>query len=307
MADKKLASIEVGQLIEQFLDYLLVERGLARNTLKSYQTDLHRFAQFLKQNKLLVRDFQEVAFTKYLAAIRSGADSLTESSIARNVVAIRTFYLFLQKRFDLAVDIDEFIPPKIPKRLPKALTLDQVMRLVNSFSDDSPGLRDAAIVELLYGSGCRISELLDLNLKSLQSESNQQFLKVVGKGNKERFIPLGSYAKKALDAYLTRARPNFVKGKNVSALFVNQRGGKLSRQSVWSMLKRQGKLIKLSEVSPHSLRHSFATHLLDGGADIRAVQELLGHSNVATTQIYTLVTIDKLRESYAQSHPRATK
>ena len=307
MADKKLASIEVGQLIEQFLDYLLVERGLARNTLKSYQADLHRFAQFLLQNNLQVTDFQEVAFTKYLAAIRSGADSLTESSIARNVVAIRTFYLFLQKRFDLAVDIDEFIPPKIPKRLPKALTLDQVMRLVNSFSDDSPGLRDAAIVELLYGSGCRISELLDLNLKSLQSESNQQFLKVVGKGNKERFIPLGSYAKKALDAYLTRARPNFVKGKNVSALFVNQRGGKLSRQSVWSMLKRQGKLIKLSEVSPHSLRHSFATHLLDGGADIRAVQELLGHSNVATTQIYTLVTIDKLRESYAQSHPRATK
>ena len=307
MADKKLASIEVGQLIEQFLDYLLVERGLARNTLKSYQTDLHRFAQFLKQNELLVTDFQEVAFTKYLAVIRSGADSLTETSIARNVVAIRTFYLFLQKRFDLAVDIDEFIPPKIPKRLPKALTLDQVMRLVNSFSDDSPGLRDAAIIELLYGSGCRISELLDLNLKSLQSESNQQFLKVVGKGNKERFIPLGSYAKKALDAYLTRARPNFVKGKNVSALFVNQRGGKLSRQSVWSMLKRQGKLIKLSEVSPHSLRHSFATHLLDGGADIRAVQELLGHSNVATTQIYTLVTIDKLRESYAQSHPRATK
>ena len=307
MADKKLASIEVGQLIEQFLDYLLVERGLARNTLKSYQADLHRFAQFLKQNRLLVTDFQEVAFTKYLAAIRSGADSLTESSIARNVVAIRTFYLFLQKRFDLAVDIDEFIPPKIPKRLPKALTLDQVMRLVNSFPDDSAGLRDVAIVELLYGSGCRISELLDLNLKSLQSESNQQFLKVIGKGNKERFIPLGSYAKKALDAYLTRARPNFVKGKNVSALFVNQRGGKLSRQSVWSMLKRQGKLIKLSEVSPHSLRHSFATHLLDGGADIRAVQELLGHSNVATTQIYTLVTIDKLRESYAQSHPRATK
>ena len=307
MADKKLASIEVGQLIEQFLDYLLVERGLARNTLKSYQADLHRFAQFLLQNNLQVTDFQEVAFTKYLAAIRSGADSLTESSIARNVVAIRTFYLFLQKRFDLAVDIDEFIPPKIPKRLPKALTLDQVMRLVNSFSDDSPGLRDAAIIELLYGSGCRISELLDLNLKSLQSESNQHFLKVVGKGNKERFIPLGSYAKKALDAYLTRARPNFVKGKNVSALFVNQRGGKLSRQSVWSMLKRQGKLIKLSEVSPHSLRHSFATHLLDGGADIRAVQELLGHSNVATTQIYTLVTIDKLRESYAQSHPRATK
>ena len=307
MADKQLASIEVGQLIEQFLDYLLVERGLARNTLKSYQADLHRFSEFLRLNNLQVSDFQEVAFTKYLAAIRSGADSLTESSIARNVVAIRTFYLFLQKRFNLAVDIDEFIPPKIPKRLPKALTLDQVMRLVNSFPDDSPGLRDAAIVELLYGSGCRVSELLDLNLKSLQSESDQQFLKVVGKGNKERFIPLGSYAKKALDAYLTRARPNFVKGKNVSALFVNQRGGKLSRQSVWSMLKRQGKLIKLSEVSPHSLRHSFATHLLDGGADIRAVQELLGHSNVATTQIYTLVTIDKLRESYAQSHPRATK
>ena len=307
MADKKLASIEVGQLIEQFLDYLLVERGLARNTLKSYQADLHRFAQFLLQNNLQVTDFQEVAFTKYLAAIRSGADSLTESSIARNVVAIRTFFLFLQKRFDLTVDIDEFIPPKIPKRLPKALTLDQVMRLVNSFSDDSAGLRDAAIIELLYGSGCRISELLDLNLKSLQSESDQQFLKVVGKGNKERFIPLGSYARTALDAYLTRARPNFVKGKNVSALFVNQRGGKLSRQSVWSMLKRQGKLIKLSEVSPHLLRHSFATHLLDGGADIRAVQELLGHSNVATTQIYTLVTIDKLRESYAQSHPRATK
>jgi integrase/recombinase XerD len=307
MADKKLASIEVGQLIEQFLDYLLVERGLARNTLKSYQTDLHRFSEFLHQNNLHVSDFQEVAFTKYLAAIRSGADSLTESSIARNVVAIRTFYLFLQKRFDLAIDIDDFIPPKIPKRLPKALTLDQVMHLVNSFSDDSAGLRDAAIVELLYGSGCRISELLDLSLKSLQSDSDQQFLKVVGKGNKERFIPLGSYARKALDAYLTRARPNFVKGKNVSALFVNQRGGKLSRQSVWSMLKRQGKLIKLSEVSPHSLRHSFATHLLDGGADIRAVQELLGHSNVATTQIYTLVTIDKLRESYAQSHPRATK
>lgn len=305
MVGKSTTSIEVNSSIEQFLDFLSVERGLARNTLNSYRTDLGKFQQFCLENELNFSDFKEVAFTKYLAFLRSAKNGLSESSIARNVVALRTFLSFLQRRFELNLDLDDFIPPKIPKRLPKALTFDEVLRLINSFSDDLAGIRDRAIVELLYASGSRITELVQLDLKDFQKDSDNAFIKVLGKGNKERFVPIGKFANVAIDAYLTRARPNFVKGNKVSALFINQRGSRLSRQSVWSMLNRQSKLLKIKNLSPHSLRHSFATHLLDGGADIRAVQELLGHANVGTTQIYTLVTIDKLRESYANAHPRA--
>jgi integrase/recombinase XerD len=305
MVGKSTTSIEVNSSIEQFLDFLSVERGLARNTLNSYRTDLSKFQQFCSENGLNFSDFKEVAFTKYLAFLRSAKNGLSESSIARNVVALRTFLSFLQRRFELNLDLDDFIPPKIPKRLPKALTFDEVLRLINSFSDDLAGIRDRAIVELLYASGSRITELVQLDLKDFQKDSDNAFIKVLGKGNKERFVPIGKFANIAIDAYLTRVRPNFVKGKKVSALFINQRGSRLSRQSVWSMLNRQSKLLKIKNLSPHSLRHSFATHLLDGGADIRAVQELLGHANVGTTQIYTLVTIDKLRESYANAHPRA--
>lgn len=305
MVGKSTTSIEVNSSIEQFLDFLSVERGLARNTLNSYRTDLGKFQQFCLENELNFSDFKEVAFTKYLAFLRSAKNGLSESSIARNVVALRTFLSFLQRRFELNLDLDDFIPPKIPKRLPKALTFDEVLRLINSFSDDLAGIRDRAIVELLYASGSRITELVQLDLKDFQKDSDNAFIKVLGKGNKERFVPIGKFANVAIDAYLTRVRPNFVKGNKVSALFINQRGSRLSRQSVWSMLNRQSKLLKIKDLSPHSLRHSFATHLLDGGADIRAVQELLGHANVGTTQIYTLVTIDKLRESYANAHPRA--
>lgn len=305
MVGSKSTSIEVEESIVNFLNYLSVERGLAKNTVKSYETDLTKLSVFCRKNQLAVSDFGEVAFTKYLGFLRSAENSLSEASIARNVVALRTFLSFLQKRFELPLDINEFIPPKIPKRLPKSLSIDEVIRLIDSFGDDLAGIRDRAIVELLYASGSRITELVQLDVKDVQQESDSTFIKVLGKGNKERFVPIGKFAKNSIESYLTRVRPNFVKGKKCSALFVNQRGSRLSRQSVWSMLNRQSKLLKIKDLSPHSLRHSFATHLLDGGADIRAVQELLGHSNVATTQIYTLVTIDKLRESYAQAHPRA--
>jgi integrase/recombinase XerD len=207
-------------------------------------------------------------------------------------------------------------PPKLPKRLPKAITISEIEKLIEAsgpdpkkLEDGKPDLarvRDRAILELLYATGARISELTALNLDDLVDPT---MVRLFGKGSKERIVPVGSYAQSALEVYLVRARPVLVKkGKGTPALFMNQRGGRLSRQSAWQIISDAADAAKIqSEVSPHTLRHSFATHLLEGGADVRVVQELLGHSSVATTQIYTLVTVDALREVYATSHPRARK
>ncbi len=201
-------------------------------------------------------------------------------------------------------------PPKISKRLPKALSIDQVMRIVNFAGTDSISARDKAVVELLYSTGARVSEIIDLNLNDIDSFSNSEGLittvKLRGKGGKERVVPIGSFAVTAVNDYLARSRPTLSKVTTQKSLFLNQRGGRLTRQSAWNIVAKAAQRAGLKDqVTPHSLRHSFATHLLDGGADIRVVQELLGHSSVTTTQIYTLITIDRLRESYSSAHPRS--
>ncbi|MEY3254795.1 MAG: hypothetical protein RJA01_801 [Actinomycetota bacterium] len=293
--------------LQTFLNHCLVEKGLSKNTVSAYGRDLGSFVDFLKSSKTAIESANSETVSKFVAELR--VKKLSESSIARKVVAIRSWYNFLEKDAGISNQVKEYLPPKIPKRLPKALTIDEVSRLIDSCDDSIIGIRNRALLELLYATGARVSEAVALNVGDISmSEDSVVTVKVKGKGGKERLVPLGSYAQKALDQYLVRSRPVLLKKSNVAAFFLNESlGTRLSRQSGWQVVKDSAERAKVaSEVSPHSLRHSFATHLLDGGADIRVVQELLGHSSVTTTQIYTLVTIDKLRESYIAAHPRST-
>ncbi len=295
-------------LLQTFLNHCLVERGLSKNTVNAYRRDLTGFVEFLLKSKVDIEDVDAESVSKFVSELR--VRGLSESSIARKVVAIRSWYAFMEKDAGVKNKVKEYLPPKIPKRLPKALTIDEVSRLINSCDDSIIGIRNRALLEVLYATGARVSEVVLLNTADItKSEDSVVTVKVKGKGGKERLVPLGSFAQNALDQYLVRARPVLLKKKSTAALFLNETlGTRLSRQSGWQVVKDSADRAKItSEVSPHSLRHSFATHLLDGGADIRVVQELLGHSSVTTTQIYTLVTIDKLRESYIAAHPRATK
>jgi integrase/recombinase XerD len=294
-------------LIREYLNHLTVERGLSKNTISAYNRDLERFFTFLDVQKVDPLRIQEAHLTDYVVSLR--INDLSESSISRGVVAIRNWMEFTSKEKEFVNPIKDFKPPKPNLRLPKALKIEEVTSLISyvSMGDTPPALRDGAIVELLYGTGARISEIVGLNVQDISKFDGDQVtaLRLTGKGGKTRVVPIGKYAQIALDQYLVRVRPGLLK-KQESALFLNSRGSRLSRQSIWSMIAHGAHSAGIaSDVSPHSLRHSFATHLLDGGADIRVVQELLGHSSVTTTQIYTLVTIDKLRESYAQAHPRA--
>ena len=300
--------------VDDYLTHISVERGLSKNTVASYRRDLRRFLQFLEEDseplKLNPENLQR--YVGWLRVDSAGREHLGESSIARAVVSIRNLSAFIAKENRSEDALREFAPPKIPGRLPKALTMDEVNRLIEgSGSATNPwALRDQAIVELLYASGARISELIDLNLTDIDLRDESVVVKVSGKGGKERFIPVGSFARTALQKYLDDQRPALaMKSSRTSKnepLFLNTRGSRLSRQSAWQIIQEAVERADLTvEVSPHSLRHSFATHLLDGGADIRVVQELLGHSSATTTQIYTLVTIDKIRESYSTAHPRA--
>lgn len=299
--------------IDEYLNHLAVEKALAKNTLQAYRRDLSKFQEFLEINALSLDGVDAAVATEFIAWLRgrnSGRAPLAESSIARNVVAIRNFFAFDAKEARRINPMQELRPPKIPKRLPKSLSIDEITRLIShAHSEADPiSLRDVALIELLYATGARISEAVGLNLKDvdLSQENEMLSVKLHGKGGKERVVPIGNFARKALQEYLVRIRPGLVEGKRVEALFVNTRGNRLTRQSAWHIIHSVAQRAKLErEVTPHSLRHSFATHLLDGGADIRTVQELLGHASVTTTQIYTLITIDKLRESYASAHPRA--
>ncbi len=294
-------------LIREYLNHLTVERGLSKNTISAYNRDLERFFTFLDVQKVDPLRIQEAHLTDYVVSLRM--NDLSESSISRGVVAIRNWMEFTSKEKEFVNPIKDFKPPKPNLRLPKALKIEEVTSLISyvSMGDTPSALRDGAIVELLYGTGARISEIVGLNVQDISKFDGDQVtaLRLTGKGGKTRVVPIGKYAQIALDQYLVRVRPGLLK-KQESALFLNSRGSRLSRQSIWSMIAHGAHSAGIaSDVSPHSLRHSFGTHLLDGGADIRVVQELLGHSSVTTTQIYTLVTIDKLRESYAQAHPRA--
>jgi len=300
--------------VDDYLTHISVERGLSKNTVASYRRDLRRFIQFLEEDSAPLQLNPE-NLQRYVAWLRIDSEDrehLGESSIARAVVSIRNLSAFIAKENGGEDFLRDFAPPKIPGRLPKALTMGEVNRLIEgSGSPVNPWApRDQAIVELLYASGARISELIELNLTDIDLRDESVVVKVSGKGGKERFIPVGSFARTALQKYLDDQRPTLaMKSSRTSKnepLFLNTRGSRLSRQSAWQIIQEAAERADLTvDVSPHSLRHSFATHLLDGGADIRVVQELLGHSSATTTQIYTLVTIDKIRESYSTAHPRA--
>lgn len=303
--------------VRSYLDHLSVERGLAANTLKSYRRDLDRYLEFLRSRHIenldavddqLVRDF--------LAGLREGGPDhppLSAASAGRTVVAVRGFHKFAVKDGFARLDPSAGVKPPVPaKRLPKALSVDEVTRLLEAASvHDTPlALRDRALLEVLYGTGARISEAVgldvdDIGLDDLDSEEATVLLR--GKGSKERIVPVGRYARESLSAYLTRGRPALASsGTARGAMFLNARGGRLSRQSAWTVITKAADRAGITrDVSPHTLRHCFATHLLDGGADVRVVQELLGHASVTTTQVYTLVTVDSLREVYAAAHPRA--
>ena len=297
-----------------FIDHLRIERGLSHNTVTAYSLDLSKYLTFMIENgitysKATPDDVQ--GFETFLKAAQ-----LSQSSINRALSTMRSFYKYCGSEFDLPNPTLEIERNSTQRRLPKALSVEQITAMIESAvrPGDALSMRDRAILELLYSSGARVSEIVGINLADLNQVtidgSEITTLKLRGKGSKERIVPLGSYAQNALDDYMVRTRPSLIE-KSVSkishnVLFLNAKGSRLSRQSAWSIVKAAALATGITEkVSPHVFRHSYATHLLDGGADIRVVQELLGHASVTTTQIYTLITIDKVREAYASAHPRA--
>ncbi|HOB06224.1 MAG TPA: site-specific tyrosine recombinase XerD [Propionibacteriaceae bacterium] len=301
-----------------YLNHLRVERGLSAHTVAAYRRDLTRYIATLASSGLGSPDQVTPGHVQtFASSLRAGdADHapLAAASAARTVVAVRGLHKFWLAEGLAATDPSvEVSPPQPGRRLPKALTVDQVTALVAAAAGPEPtpaDLCDAALVELLYGTGARISEVIDLDVDDLTRAmaDTDSGLRLVGKGDKERLVPLGSYARKAVDAWLVRGRPALAgkAARATPALLLNSRGTRLSRQSAFNRIQALASKAGLSvEISPHTLRHSYATHLLDGGADVRVVQELLGHSSVATTQIYTLVTVDHLREVYLTAHPRA--
>lgn len=303
---------QLAKALETYLSHLRVERGLSQNTAGAYRRDLSRYVNFLRSRA--VTDPSAITRTDvsdFLLAIRSGADgasSLAPASASRCITAVRGWHKFIAEEGITADNpAAQVKPPAIAKRLPKALSISQVEALIEAANiDDSPlGLRDRALIELLYATGARISEVVSLSIDDFDRDNG--VVRLFGKGAKERIVPVGRYALAALDAYLVQSRPILgLKGTGSPAIFLNTLGRPLSRQSAWAVLQSAAKRANLSEhISPHTLRHSFATHLLNGGADVRVVQEMLGHASVTTTQIYTKVTIDHLREVYATSHPRA--
>jgi integrase/recombinase XerD len=306
------SSYRPARVVDSFLDHLAVERGSAANTLLSYRRDLNRYLSYLERAGVdSIVDIAATTVSGFLAYLREGDSDhapLSSTSAARSVVAVRGLHRFALRERLVTVDVaHEVRPPAPARRLPKAISVDQVEQLINAAGIDQTPLavRDRAMIELLYGTGARISEAVGLAVDDIDLEGRTVLLS--GKGGKQRRVPLGAYAARAVDAYLIRIRPGLVAaGRGTPRLLLNSRGGPLSRQSAWTLLRSAADKAGLSaSISPHTLRHSFATHLLEGGADVRVVQELLGHSSVTTTQIYTLVTVDQLRQVYAESHPRA--
>ena len=299
------------QAVEVYLDHLAVERGLAANTLLSYRRDLSRWLSRLQQlGRQRLSEVTEADVAGFLAALRTGDEEhppLSSSSAGRAVVAVRGLHRFALREGWTAADAAREVRPPVPaRRLPKAISVSSVEALLAAPDTGTPlGLRDRALLELLYGTGARISEAIGLDVDDLDRAAG--LVRLDGKGGKQRVVPVGSYAGRAVEDYLVRARPGLVAaGRGTPALFLNARGGRLSRQSAWTVLRSAATRAGIAgDISPHTLRHCFATHLLDGGADVRVVQELLGHASVTTTQVYTLVTVERLREVYATSHPRA--
>ncbi len=305
----------LARALETYLAHLTVERGLSTNTIAAYRRDLGRYCGFLDaRGRLAPGDVCEADVEDFLLAVRQGSDgraALSAASAARAVVAVRGWHRFWVFEGMTSDDAARAVrPPAQPKRLPKAISVDEVASLIDAagLGDGPVPLRNRALLELLYATGARISEAVGLDLDDVDRAQDHAAVRLFGKGSKERLVPVGSFALEALDAYLVRGRPALAAGGvGNAAVFLNTRGARLSRQSAWAVLRvaAQRSGIHVEHVSPHTLRHSFATHLLAGGADVRVVQELLGHASVTTTQIYTQVTPDALREVYQLSHPRA--
>ena len=295
-----------------YLDQLRIERGLSVNSITSYSRDLIKFENFLEGAQ---KDFAKLVaqdLTDFEVALKSAGLAL--SSVNRTLSAVKGFYKYASLEFEITNPTLEIVSAKIARKLPKALSVDEIARLIESAKreGDPISLRDFAILELLYSSGGRVSEIVGVNTSDISvsrmDDGDVTVLKLKGKGSKERLVPLGKFAVAAIEDYFTRTRPALAdkNTKSEPALFLNARGRRLSRQSAWQIVLDAASATGLEgKVSPHVFRHSYATHLLDGGADIRVVQELLGHSSVTTTQIYTLITIDKVRETYSTAHPRA--
>jgi integrase/recombinase XerD len=299
---------------KSFIDHLQIERGLSPNSIAAYNRDLSSFGLFLSARELDFERIDSAVATEFEISLKE--KGLALSSINRAVSALKTFYKFVSREYAISDPTTEMSANRLPRKLPKALTISEITSLLDSTEriGDLTALRDRAILEVLYGTGARVSEVVGINLadlgKSMLTGDEVTTLKLRGKGSKERIVPLGNFAKAAIEDYLVRLRPSYLErsksGKSTSALFLNSKGTRLSRQSAWQTVIDAADATGLTgKVSPHVFRHSYATHLLDGGADIRVVQELLGHSSVTTTQIYTLITIDKVREAYASAHPRA--
>ncbi len=296
--------IRMKNLLNQFINYLQIEKGLTNNTIESYKTDLEQFIDFIKGKDISdIKNVSSLILSQYISHLRK--IKLSSRSIARKVTAIRMFFKYLI--------IDRIITnnpaslleiPKIGIHLPEYLTLSEVDALLNIFDiENSYELRDKAIIELMYSSGLRVSEIINLRLDDINLEEG--FIKIKGKGEKERIVPLGKIAISILKKYLIEMRHKLAKNSNNNYLFLNWRGGKLSRVSIWKIIKFYARKAGIKkEISPHTLRHSFATHLLNNGADLRSVQELLGHSSIATTQIYTHLNYEKLKKFHLEYHPR---
>ncbi|WP_028278521.1 site-specific tyrosine recombinase XerD [Arthrobacter sp. H5] len=315
-AKDELRESAPGRLMSEYLQHMLVERGLSANTLAAYRRDLLRYQRFLLKREvhdiLAITRHDVSGFAQALATGADGHSPLSPRSAARTIVAVRGLHRFLALEGTTPTDPAEDVhPPVAGQRLPKAISVDEVVRILEAVNVETPaGQRDRALLEFLYSTGARISEAVGLDVDDVSADEALErpaVVRLFGKGSKERLVPLGSYAARAVQSYLVRSRPGLASnGRGTPALFLNLRGGRLSRQSAWSILRAAAEKANVTgDVSPHTLRHSFATHLLEGGADVRVVQELLGHASVTTTQVYTLVTADTLREVYAAAHPRA--
>lgn len=296
------------QAVDRLLRQLAIERGLSQHTVAAYRRDLGGYLAVLEGRG--VTDASAIAGDD-VAAFRAAlaGRGLAASSVARHLSAVKALHRWLVDERVAAEDVaKDQRPPKLPQRLPKAISVAQMQRLLEAAGGDDPaGLRDRALLELLYATGARISEIVGLDVDDLAATADeQQLVRVTGKGAKQRLVPVGSYARRATDAWLVRGRAALAaKGRGTPALLLGARGGRLSRQAAWEIIQRVADEAGVEHVSPHTFRHSFATHLLEGGADVRVVQELLGHASVATTQIYTQVTADTLRDMYTTAHPRA--
>ncbi|MDF2569897.1 MAG: xerD 2 [Sporomusa sp.] len=291
--------------VNEFINYLAVERGLAQNTLESYGRDLRQFQTYLQNSQLdFIQNSNRNTILSYLNNLQVKGRAV--STISRNLAAIKSFYQYLVRERHLekdpAVNLES---PKLEKKLPKILSITEVEELLKQPNTFQPtGLRDKAMLELLYATGIRVSELISLNISDVNLDMG--YIKCYGKGAKERIVPLGSIAAKCVQEYIAKGRPKLVRTYEEASLFVNHHGNRLTRQGFWKIIKKYAMEANITkEITPHTLRHSFATHLLENGADLRSVQEMLGHADISTTQIYTHVTKNRLKEVYDKTHPRA--